>query len=649
MKSKRKLCHYFNVYKTTSIADLDKIYYSVYSNKRLKICDLELDSIGSVVLMKNSKKTIKKSKYNLIAWWIVFIGALTILSPLLLYRENYIFTVHDYLDSWPPLFEVLRRSGLFFSPDSSMPIMGGMSTCYLYFDFGIYRLLNFLFGSIYGEIVNKIIGIVLGFCFSRRFFSVILDVIVARQVSRNSKADLSSIEWLSVLLAGGYAFSAVYPNWTISFAFLPLYLEMLFKMIYEKDKFNIRRTVLSLFFGFFVYFPCIGIFVFGLYFIVFIFDVVRNKKIKKNFFLYLVLMFVGIVLTNINVFIYLLRGDELNRSLIPLDFPANFHDGLGVFVKMTGKVGLFGQYHAAPVLYLLMPICIIGYFILFFQLIKKRELKRIMLPTGIVGIIIVLCIIYTLNEINVLRYVMSKIIPFLSGFNLGRIVYFNNILWYILAIIIFMSLDKSELVYFILFIVMAMNIGVVIISPGAYRETAANILHGKSIENGKVTFAQFYDTEYFDSLKEDIEYNNEGIISVGYHPAVAMFNGFNTIDGYMSTNPLEYHYSFREIIAPTLDRYPAVAKSYDTWGGRLYCYTDDSKNVEPSVVTDEETRELLIDVQAFYNKGGRYIFSKYELENAEELRLSLVEHKKDMESSIYQVWIYEIGGEQQNL
>lgn len=594
--------------------------------------------------MKNNKKTIflEKSKYNLAAWLIVFIGGLTILSPLLLYQEDYIFTVHDYLDSWPAFFEVLRRSGLFFSFDSNMPIMGEMSTCYLYFDFGIYRLLNFLFGAIYGEIVNKIIGIVLGFYFARRFFSVIL----ARQVSRDSNADLlSSAEWLSVLLAGGYAFSAVYPNWTISFAFLPLYLEMIFKMTYERDKFNIRRTVLSLFFGFFIYFPCIGIFVFGLYFIVFIFDIIKNKKIKKNFFLYLVLMFGSVVLTNLNVFIYVLRGDELNRSLISLDFPVNFHDGLSAFVKITGKVGLFGQYHAPPVLYLLMPICIIGYFILFFQLIKKKELKGIMLPTAIIAIIVVLCIIYTLNEVNILRYVMSKIIPFLSGFNFGRIVYFNNILWYILAIIISMSLDKSKLAYFTLFIVMAINIGVVIISPGAYRETVANILHDRSIKGGKITFAQFYDTEYFDSLKDDIGYNDEGIISVGYHPAVAMFNGFNTIDGYMPTNPLEYHYSFREIIAPTLNRYPAVAKYYDTWGGRLYCYVDDSMNVEPSVVTGDETRELLIDTEALYNKDGRYIFSKYKLENAEELRLSLVEHKKDMESSIYQVWVYEINRE----
>lgn len=75
---------------------------------------------------------------------IVAVAALVVLVPMIVLRENYIFTIHDYLDEWPNLLEILRKNGLFWEVDSAMPIMdGSISTCYLYFDFGIWRLLNY--------------------------------------------------------------------------------------------------------------------------------------------------------------------------------------------------------------------------------------------------------------------------------------------------------------------------------------------------------------------------------------------------------------------------------------------------------------------------------------------------------------------------
>ena len=211
---------------------------------------------------------------------------MVVLFPLIYYREDYIFTIHDYLDSWPSLFEVLRRSDLFFAPDSSMPIMDGMSTCYLYFDFGAYRLLNFCFGPIWGEIANKAIGLIFGFYFAKRLFNIIAeeDCFVWMRCKSREVSSLYSIKWMTTLLAAAYAFTAVYPNWTLSFTFLPLYLEMLYNILEQQDdKIRFSYVVLSITFGFFVYFPTIGIFVFGVYFIAFLIDAIRHKKVKKNF------------------------------------------------------------------------------------------------------------------------------------------------------------------------------------------------------------------------------------------------------------------------------------------------------------------------------------------------------------------------------
>ena len=585
-------------------------------------------------------------RYIVLSRIIVCIGIMVVLFPLIYYREDYIFTIHDYLDSWPSLFEVLRRSDLFFAPDSSMPIMDGMSTCYLYFDFGAYRLLNFCFGPIWGEIANKAIGLIFGFYFAKRLFNIIAeeDCFVWMRCKSREVSSLYSIKWMTTLLAAAYAFTAVYPNWTLSFTFLPLYLEMLYNILEQQDdKIRFSYVVLSITFGFFVYFPTIGIFVFGVYFIAFLIDAIRHKKVKKNFLLYGFLMFWGILITNINVFIYVLRGDATNRTLFLTSLPGDFKSGIATFIRTTGRVGLFGQYHAAPVLDLLIPICMIGYAVLFFQLLKKKELKRIVFPTVIALVIVALCAIYALNEMKILS-IVSSILPFLEGFNLGRVVYFNNVLWYVLAITIFLGLDRNKAVDIILFLGLSINIGVVIMSPGTYRDTEKNIFHKDSLAEGNVTFAQFFDTDYFAELKKDIGYNNEGVVSVGYHPAVAMFNGFNTLDGYISTNPLEYHYKFREIIAPSLDKYPELEKYYDTWGGRLYCFVDNLKNVEPEIFLTDESRSLFIDSSAFSNLGGKFVFSKYQLDNADDLGLVLVERKTDIDSSIYRVWVYEAEG-----
>lgn len=628
-------------------------------------------------------KEHRKNTQTLVAYLIALTGFFVVLVPLLYYRENYFFTIHDYLDSWPSLFEVLRRSKLFFSLDSSMPIMEGISTCYLYFDFGVYRLLNFFFGPIWGEIVNKAISLGVGFYTARRLFAYILEVYNIGSVSKKSAyKSLPSEEWIVIFLAAAYAFTSVYPNWTISFAFLPLYFEMLLKIIREEDGLSIQRLCLSLSFGFLVYFPCIGIFILGVYFIALLIDTIKNKKIKKAFFLYVVSMLVSTVIANINIFIYVLRGDGLNRSLVPTDITWNIFN----FVRSMAVVGLIGQTHAAPVLYILTPLCVAGYVVLFFQLRKKQELKQITLPTAILGLIITFCFIYSLDEARVIRYVVSRVLPILAGFNLGRFVYFNNILWYVLFLTIFKRLDRNRMANISLFIILAFNVLVVVMCPGAYKETSANIFRERSLLTffPKASFAEFYDTDYFESLKEEIEYDNEGVISVGYHPAVAMFNGFNTLDGYVSINPLDYHYRFREIIAPALDVYPGLEAYYDTWGGRIYCYIDETRNVGPDIVTeggisalrmDKDTRtgflydlarifgyseasndaapagltkdgakDLLINTDAFYDMGGRYILSKYELANADELGLFLVEHKTDIESSIYQTWVYKVRG-----
>lgn len=230
----------------------------------------------------------------------------------------------------------------------------------------------------------------------------------------------------------------------------------------------------------------------------------------------------------------------------------------------------------------------------------------------------------------------------LKGFNFGRILYFNNILWYIAFAAIlgaFFSEGNKRIAAYIIVLLQVINI---LLQRGYYQNTADNTLYYSEVkqDSQRVTYKDFFDVDYFEKLKEEMKYKDEGVISIGYEPAVAMYNGFNTLDGYICTNPLDYHNEFRKIIAPALEESDELAKKYDGWGGRIYAYID-GYSVEPDKEKNIEEKELLINTEAFEELGGKYILSRCKISNAEELNLKLY-LDMDSEDSIYHVFVYTI-------
>ena len=239
--------------------------------------------------MKVEINSKKNATADIVIYMIMAIVIAVILIPMIVLRENYYFTVHDYLDSWPSLFKVLRRGGIFFNPDGQMPILNGMSASYLYFDFGIYRILNFFFGFIWGEIINKALAIGIGIVAMYQ----LLDYIFPQNLSKNQKK----------ILALAYAITPVYPLWSISFAVLPLLFRIFIFYYNNPQKSVSKKIILFLMFGFFVYFPCIGIFVVMLWGVGIIGNIIFSRKININLIISLFLMGISSIIFNINIVI----------------------------------------------------------------------------------------------------------------------------------------------------------------------------------------------------------------------------------------------------------------------------------------------------------------------------------------------------------
>lgn len=367
--------------------------------------------------------------------------------------ESYIYTQHDYLDSWPSLFSVLKRDGIYWSPNGKMSIMDGMSSVYLYFDFGIYRLLNFFFDFIVAEIVNKTLAITIGYFAMIHFLQYYF------------KDDFSRNPTCLGLIAIAYAITPVYPVWSISFAVLPFLLELFLRFMKYEIKFG-PSLLWFLLFSFFVYFPCIGIFVLGVWVIGFVVNCIFKKQLNIAMGISIFLMFISVCIFNINILIYVTSGNKLNRELFQVPSLPNIGELIDQF-----KTSLFyGQYHAKPVLKLIFILILSGFFLTFLfckRINRNKMLNSLKQISVILCFVISFTIVETFYEVGVWSWIESKICPFLVGFNEGRIFYFNNLLWYVLLAVIIILLSDINWIRICSVIAMCMQLILIIVQTGA--------------------------------------------------------------------------------------------------------------------------------------------------------------------------------------
>jgi hypothetical protein len=173
------------------------------------------------------------------------------------------------------------------------------------------------------------------------------------------------------------------------------------------------------------------------------------------------------------------------------------------------------------------------------------------------------------------------------------------------------------------------------------------------VKNGQInrdfiSYNEFYSEEYFKYIKSDIGYNGEKAAAFGFSPGVLLYNGFHTIDGMRNIFPLSYNKKFERLIKPALDLNYASANYWRSSGGRLYFYIGNmivfppTKNRTSTIdgkVFSFNTN-LNIDIDVFKNEfNGKYIFSIYGIENADDLNLKL--KKIYNGQGIYTIFLYE--------
>nr|WP_132949504.1 DUF6044 family protein [Thermolongibacillus altinsuensis] len=552
-------------------------------------------------MLKHEKKMI----------FFSFLAIAVFVSPYFLLGENAHMRVHDNLDSNIAWYKVLIRSGeLFGSVDAVVPqIINGLPRNAFGTEFSLIVWLHALFPSIYAYGLSQTITRV--FAFIGMYLLLKKHFIQAPEWA-----------WIRVGVALAFALTPFWPSGMLSTLGMPLAL-WAFLNIRDGERSWVNYLVLtllpfysSLVLGFFFFLSAMGM--------VWLVDVVRGKGWNVRFLLAIVYM----------TAIYLAVEYRLVHSLLFSEEPTSrdeyFHARLPLWwvIRLTFKNYVLGHNHVMTVhAFVILPVTLFALFVVWKKKLWKQE--RLFLFLHILN--------FALSTWYAFWFYkgwlpLTERFDLLDKFNFARYHFLRPIVIYVLFAFSLKILWREGEVW--------RRIANILIVAQLLILASFN---EEIIFRKKPSFKEFYAEKQFREIKEYIGLPVETyrVASIGIHPAIAQYNGFYTLDTYNNFYPLTYKHQFRKIIEHELEKNEKLKEYFDEWGGRCYIFVDElGKHYMFKKNSKKEIQNLRLNTDAFYEMGGRYIFSALPIKNTEEnqLKLEKIFHSKE---SAWKIHLYK--------
>lgn len=610
--------------------------------------------------------------------WYVILTTIFIVAVFAFYLcigENSYIAVHDNLDLFVAQFKMLSNRNLFLQHGVSAPFLGGVTRDGLPSELSLYTILYMIFPAFYAYIIGYIVKVLIGLCSS---------IMLARDVLGDAEyKNARPFAWIC-----GFAYGALnmFPAFGIPFASIPLiiyFLRKIYLLGRSKSEFasaknmNMYRIkmmkwmVLVFCYPFVSYFSYFGIFILAYLVVAIIWLWIKDRKLSLPLVGGLVVLAIGNVVFEYRLFNMMLFSDveSIRSTMVESSLSA------AEIMGQIGDVFVNGMMHADDAhKYFVMPACIIYFLILNIRYIAKKNVKGIFTDVYNLGALTLVfnSVVYGIYYSEFFRSIVETILPPLKGWQFNRTIFFSPFVWYAMLFIICYRLWKcgSEMManvdkvgrasvagrfcrlYKVAAIVMpVIAVMVILLQPQRYNDlyntaygTAFKVLTGYELDT--LNYREFYSTELFDTIKADLNYSeDEWSVAYGMHPAILEYNDISTLDGYLGFYPQSYKESFREVIAPALERVPESKIYYDNWGARCYLYSGTDLSIVMATksmygVTDTD---IYINSEALADLGCKYIFSRIEISNTEDAGLRLVRSYDGAEyDSPYMIYVYEI-------
>lgn len=533
-------------------------------------------------------------------------------SSILSFSPKTYVEIHDNLDSVHAWLHMLVENNLFFSaPSVKTPLMD-LERKYFLSPLQAQNFIYYLLSPFQAYVLTHFFRLLLG---------VVSFFLLTKEVLNLNKEDNS----LVVLIGLGFSVLTGYENLYFAQASLPLVF-----WIYFKSLKNLRFMGFVIFYPLFSEFPRYGMFIILFISIYSVFLFMKKDNRWKKSILFLMLLFLGYVITEFHLFYTMLIDgeDTIRKSFnIPYDKGA---------LETFASAFLSGQYHAGSShKNVILPTFLMALFYIWLNRGDEWPRKHLSNMVFCLVLIVLSTLVYTLYYVTDIKVVLGEVIPPLQGWAFSRTIWFNPLLWSFLFLFSSLVL-KPRFGRFVLILPLLHICNVVFSST--YGNDIKKTVKCNLKQCDSLSYDEFFSPNLFNEIKSEIGYKNQKSLAFGFHPSVLTYNNFRTADGYHNAYSLKYKYEFYSLISPALERSQKYHNYFLGWGGRAYLFNS-KIDFGPKKFggNSDNAIELLIDFAMAKQMGIKYVISLYLLQEVQSLKL-----EKVFQNEIYKIHVYEI-------
>lgn len=555
----------------------------------------------------------------------LLIGAAAIFSyyiSLFVTDNGILAYAHDGLDSSVVIFKVLAESGALFAPNATIipDIMGGQPRAVFPSEWSLTTWFYVWFEPDMAYLINEIVLRLVGF--------VGMYLLIRRQYTHSGLTRPAG-ELIAIGLGLMFSLLPFWPHMGATISIQPLVL-WAFLNIRDGDL-SWKNWIVFVLAPVYSSLILAGVFILSMLSIIWLYDAFKRKKLNLHLFCALSLMSSCYLLVEyrlvLNLFdpVYVPHREEMVAKYVEF-MPA---------LKDSVKTLLVSHYHAQS-----LHATYLFPFIILAMLLHRASSKVTTQVIG--GVLVLLLLVWLIPQLEwvkgIQNYMMSgdqlRFYPLLVlGIAILAYITKQTLIGHLLLAITITSLYAGfedyigikplkeniglftilqtdrfyfliPTLWFITFAIAAINMSkktpwttalvlVVLVNQGIY----ANDRHMAERNRLPSSFDNFYMQSAFEQAKDFINLPQDEyrVITLGFNPLVAGYNGFYTLDGYMPNYDLAHKHRFREIIAPLLEKSESDRKYFDGWGSRCKVRS--------------LSRRLTLNLDAFQELGGQYIFS----------------------------------------
>ncbi len=605
---------------------------------------------------------------------IAFLSIAAYLLPLIVFGDQINILIFDNLDSNVVWYKILAESGMIFAPnDAIIPnMMNGLPRLSYGSEFKILLWLYYFFPPFTAYIINEItmhiVAFVSMFLLANRY------LVPKKLCYRNT---------IVYFLAIVFALLPFWPSGGLSIPVLPLVTYILVNIFYRKDTYT--DWIILLLIPFYSSFIFVYIFYIGFSGLFLLINIIYTKKVHWRFMGALILLTTIYILLEYRLFeaMFLHNSFISHRSEFNIFFSESFLDATRRFYLF------FLNGHATHLKSIQMPFLLPTVLFSALLLQFKRRLSAyesvtifslfaISLWLGIwntilgsiysIPIIIIFATSYMFIKkdknpllLSILIYIavsaiygyvfydgfswITELFPIFKSFSLARASFIQPLVFIVLMAFA-LKIIFRKMHFQVIFIIFLLTLQLYALF--------FNRLYTEDNKPGFASFQDYYAIKQFNEIKKDIkkDIKNIRVVSYGIEPAVALYNGFYTVDGYSMNYPLSYKHIFQNVNIYQIDdpfltqnnfsdwkkKVFTADKIFDEWGSKLYILT-----IESSIINYKKglvIYKLNFNEDALLNLGTDYLISSYELFDPKKRKLSLV--KKYMgEGKSWDIYLYK--------